>query len=53
MQEIQFCVGYEPSFIDVLNDPIIQLLMQYDGVTKDDMQPLRQMVLDVPPTGKS
>jgi hypothetical protein len=44
MQEVQFSVGYEPAFIDVLNDPIIRLLMQYDGLTDEDLTPLRQMV---------
>ncbi len=46
MQEVQFTVGYEPTFLDVMNDPIIRLLMQYDGLTDEDLRPLRQMVLE-------
>lgn len=30
----------EPTLIDLLNDPIIQLVMRADGVTKDDIREL-------------
>src|SRR5690606_22013874 len=30
----------EPTLVDLLNDPIIQLVMRADGVTKDDIREL-------------
>lgn len=29
---------FEPSIMDVLSDPIIQILMEYDGITEDEME---------------
>lgn len=30
--------NYEPAMLDVMRDPIIQMLMDYDGVSEDDME---------------
>lgn len=34
--------AHEPSLSDILKDPIIQMLMKKDGVTKTDLMPALQ-----------
>jgi hypothetical protein len=37
--------GFDISFTDLLRDPLIQLVMQSDGVTEHDMIALRDQVV--------
>jgi hypothetical protein len=38
MQQVFFPENDEPTMLDVMSDPIIQLLMDYDGVSVGDIE---------------
>jgi hypothetical protein len=38
MEQVSQHKNYEPAMLDVMRDPIVQMLMDYDGVSEDDME---------------